>query len=149
MVYLLWPRLRTSHSHMSCSTHLNSGAVTAPTCLSSCKSLRVAGLEPADRQQGWLWLRVLLIPVAMVVSNGEGGIPNTPQEGYGKNLTEDVPSYRDKSPGSPSWASLGSEPCLQCKAHKDCLVLSFSTVLTLCQVFQMCPHCLASISYVP
>lgn len=89
--------IQTSHSHMSCSTHLNSGAVTAPTCLSSCKSLRVAGVEPADRQ-GWLWLRVLLIPVAMVVGNGEGGIQNTPQEGYGHNLTEDLPSYRDKSP---------------------------------------------------
>lgn len=107
MVHLLWPQLQTSH--VSRSTHLNSGTITAPTCLYSCKSLRAGACRsPA----GVDVLKVLFIRVSMVGGKRKGGIPNAPQEGYGKNLTEDIPSYGDQCPGYPSRASLGLESCL-------------------------------------
>lgn len=48
----------------------------------------------------------------------------------------------------PSRASFGLESRLPMRDHKGCLVPSFGTALALCKVFQMWPHCSASISHV-
>lgn len=96
----LWPDPsplpRTSQCHMSCPPPCLSGAITAPTPLHSCESLRVAEFGVCSSPAGLGMLGVLHIHVSKVWDKRgrEGGqiqnspLPPHPKEGHGKNLAE-------------------------------------------------------------
>lgn len=120
----LWPDLSplpgTSQRHMSCPPPCLSGAITAPTPLHSCESLRVAEFGVCSSPAGLGMLGVLHIHVSKVWDKrGREGdrfrtllFPPTPRRAMAKIWPNTFLFYGDTCHRSPSQTSLGLEPCL-------------------------------------
>lgn len=120
----LWPDLSplpgTSQRHMSCPPPCLSGAITAPTHLHSCESLRVAEFGVCSSPAGLGMLGVLHIHVSKVWDKrGREGdrfrtllFPPTPRRAMAKIWPNTFLFYGDTCHRSPSQTSLGLEPCL-------------------------------------
>lgn len=128
-------------SHMSWPLPLlNSGAISALTCLHGCETLKVADVRactfPARRRCPGSCC--IFVPTLGIKRRGNS---KHPKEGWGK---KGLPPHRSKCPFICLFRVRILSP--KCKTHRGCLVLLFSTEPTLCKVFQMCllfsPHIL-------